>query len=129
MSFTTQEFVEPGSTLSRTSGVLLTWRCSGGLSSVLFPSAGTSCFTSTPRISPGYANLLDEIPTAYIIDHMARVDASGGLHQEPFQALLAVMRDERAWVKISGAERLTADGSPPYDDVVPYAKGVDRGGA
>ena len=72
----------------------------------------------------GYANLLDEIPTAYIIDHMARLDASGGLHQEPFQALLAVMRDERAWVKISGAERLTADGSPPYDDVVPYAKAL-----
>jgi predicted TIM-barrel fold metal-dependent hydrolase len=34
------------------------------------------------------------------------------------------MRDERCWVKISGAERLTADGPPPYDDVVPFARAL-----
>jgi predicted TIM-barrel fold metal-dependent hydrolase len=27
-------------------------------------------------------------------------------------------------VKISGAERLTADGRPPYDDVVPLARAL-----
>jgi predicted TIM-barrel fold metal-dependent hydrolase len=27
-------------------------------------------------------------------------------------------------VKISGAERLTADGTPPYDDVGPFAKAL-----
>ena len=32
--------------------------------------------------------------------------------------------DERAWVKISGAERLTAGGAPPYDDVVPFARAL-----
>lgn len=73
---------------------------------------------------PGYASLLDRMPTPYVIDHMARVDASAGVGQEPFQALLAVMADERAWVKISGAERLTSDGPPPYDDVVPYAQAL-----
>ena len=46
------------------------------------------------------------------------------LGQEPFQALLELMADERAWVKISGAERLTADGAPPYDDVVPFARAL-----
>jgi predicted TIM-barrel fold metal-dependent hydrolase len=73
---------------------------------------------------PHYADLLDRMPCAYVIDHMARVPTDGGVEQEPFQALLELMRDERAWVKISGAERLTADGPPPYDDVVPYARAL-----
>jgi predicted TIM-barrel fold metal-dependent hydrolase len=73
---------------------------------------------------PSYAGLLDRMPCPYVIDHMARVDASAGLGQEPFEALLDLMRDERAWVKVSGAERLTAHGTPPYDDVVPYAQAL-----
>ena len=73
---------------------------------------------------PKYAELLDRMPCPYVIDHMARVDANGGLDQEPFGALLELMRDERAWAKVSGAERLTADGGPPYDDVVPYAQAL-----
>jgi predicted TIM-barrel fold metal-dependent hydrolase len=73
----------------------------------------------------GYGELLDAMPCPYVIDHMARVDATAGLDQEPFQHLLGLMRsDERAWVKISGAERLTAGGPPPYDDVVPYARAL-----
>jgi predicted TIM-barrel fold metal-dependent hydrolase len=76
---------------------------------------------------PAHAAMLDAMPTPYVIDHMARVDASRGLDQEPFQALLALMGDERCWVKISGAERLTAGGEPPYDDVTPFARAlVDR---
>jgi predicted TIM-barrel fold metal-dependent hydrolase len=71
-----------------------------------------------------YASMLDQLPVPFVIDHMARVDAKAGLDQEPFQHLLHLMADERAWVKISGAERLTADGPPPYDDVVPYARAL-----
>ena len=58
-----------------------------------------------------YADLLDRLPVPYIIDHMARIDASAGLDQEPFALLCELVRDERAWVKISGAERLTASWS------------------
>ena len=74
---------------------------------------------------PTYAGLLDALPCAYVIDHMARVDAAAGLDQEPFAALLGLLDDERCWVKISGAERLTATPHhPPYDDVVPYARAL-----
>jgi predicted TIM-barrel fold metal-dependent hydrolase len=73
---------------------------------------------------PRYADLLDRMPCPYVIDHMARVPVTAGVDQEPFQHLLALMRDERCWVKISGAERLTADGPPPYDDVVPFARAL-----
>ena len=73
---------------------------------------------------PSYAELLDRMPCPYVIDHMARIDATAGLDQAPFEALLDLLRDERAWVKVSGAERLTADGTPPYDDVAPYAQAL-----
>jgi predicted TIM-barrel fold metal-dependent hydrolase len=73
---------------------------------------------------PTYAELLDRLPCPFVIDHMARVDATAGLDQAPFVALLELLRDERCWVKISGAERLTADGHPPYDDVVPIARAL-----
>jgi 2-pyrone-4,6-dicarboxylate lactonase len=73
---------------------------------------------------PTYADLLDRMPCPYVIDHMARVPVTAGVEQEPFQQLLELMRDERCWVKISGAERLTADGPPPYDDVVPFARAL-----
>ena len=42
-------------------------------------------------------------------------NGSRDVEQENPFALLELMRDERAWVKISGAERLTADGPPPPD--------------
>jgi 2-pyrone-4,6-dicarboxylate lactonase len=73
---------------------------------------------------PRYADLLAGLPCAFVIDHMARVDAAAGLDQPPFRALLDLLADERCWVKVSGAERLTADGPPPYDDVVPYARAI-----
>ncbi|MGI9611899.1 MAG: amidohydrolase family protein, partial [Acidimicrobiales bacterium] len=73
---------------------------------------------------PDYTELLDRLPCPFVIDHMARVPTAAGVDQEPFQALLELLADERAWVKISGAERLTTDGPPPYDDVVPYARAL-----
>ena len=73
---------------------------------------------------PARAGLLQRLPCPFVIDHMARVPAGRGIGQAPFRALLRLMADERAWVKISGAERLTADGRPPYDDVVPLARAL-----
>jgi len=73
---------------------------------------------------PHHADLLDRMPCPYVIDHMARVPVTAGVAQEPFQQLLGLLGDERCWVKISGAERLTADGPPPYDDVVPFARAL-----
>jgi 2-pyrone-4,6-dicarboxylate lactonase len=73
---------------------------------------------------PAYTSLLERMPCPYVIDHMGRVPVTAGIDQEPFQRLLTLMADERCWMKVSGAERLTADGRPPYDDVVPFAKAL-----
>jgi 2-pyrone-4,6-dicarboxylate lactonase len=73
---------------------------------------------------PRYAGVLDRLPCPFVVDHMARVDAAAGLDQPPFRALLRLLADDRCWVKVSGAERLTAAGPPLYDDVVPYARAL-----
>ncbi len=71
------------------------------------------------------SDLFERLPVPFIIDAMGRVDATAGLDQGPFQYLLGMLRrDERAWVKVSGAERITAEGTPPYDDVVPYGRAL-----
>lgn len=72
-----------------------------------------------------YEDVLDAMPVPYIIDHMARVPATDGVDQEPFQRLLERLDgDERCWVKISCAERLTAGKISPFDDVIPFAKAL-----
>ena len=73
---------------------------------------------------PDYCKMLGGLPCPFVIDHMARVPAAGGIRQTPFEALLELMSNERAWVKISGAERLTTGGRPPYDDVIPFARSL-----
>jgi len=74
---------------------------------------------------PSYSGLLDAMPVPYVIDHMARVPAVDGVHQEPFEQLLQLMQtDERCWVKISCAERLTEAKTAPYDDVIPLARAL-----
>lgn len=72
-----------------------------------------------------YAPVLDAMPVPYVIDHMARVPASAGLEQEAFQRLLErLATDDRCWVKISCAERLTDGKEAPFDDVVPFARAL-----
>lgn len=73
---------------------------------------------------PAHTEMLKHLPCPFVIDHMARVPTEAGLGQAPFQALLSVMANERAWVKISGAERLSTDGPPRFGDVVPYARAL-----
>jgi len=72
-----------------------------------------------------YNDLLDAMPVPYVIDHMARVPAEDGVDQPAFQELLERMRsDDKCWVKISCAERLTSGKVAPFDDVVPLAQAL-----
>jgi 2-pyrone-4,6-dicarboxylate lactonase len=68
--------------------------------------------------------LLARIDVPFIIDHMGRVKAGEGLDQKPFQSLLALYRvNPLAWIKISGAERVSA-GKRPFRDAVPFAQAL-----
>ena len=59
----------------------------------------------------------------FVIDHMGRVDAAGGVEQPAFRALLEMARRENCWVKISGADRVSAAG-PPFHDALPFARAL-----
>ncbi|WP_395673040.1 amidohydrolase family protein [Inquilinus sp.] len=73
---------------------------------------------------PDYAAMLQRLPLPYTIDHMGRVLASDGVRQKPFETLLALLHsDEKCWVKISGAERVSTAG-PPFHDAVPFARAL-----
>jgi 2-pyrone-4,6-dicarboxylate lactonase len=73
---------------------------------------------------PGYGDLLGKLAVPFIIDHMGRVPTKNGIEQPPFQALLSLARNnEKCWVKISGAERMSSAG-PPFTDAVPFARAL-----
>ncbi|MGB7543034.1 MAG: amidohydrolase family protein [Burkholderiales bacterium] len=56
-----------------------------------------------------------------VIDHMGRVDASLGIDQPDFGALLELMRDDRFRIKVSGAERISRKPAP-WEDAIPFAR-------
>lgn len=55
------------------------------------------------------------------IAHFAYQPASAGVAAPGFQALIELMRRGNTWMKISGANRVSATDLPPYDDVKPMA--------
>jgi 2-pyrone-4,6-dicarboxylate lactonase len=60
-------------------------------------------------------------PVPVVIDHMGRIDASLGVDQPAFHALLVLLEDENLWVKVSGIDRISRQG-PPYADAVPFVR-------
>lgn len=70
-----------------------------------------------------YRDFLDRLRVPFIIDHMGRVVAARGPDQEPFRLLLDLLRNELAWVKISGPERVSSSGKP-FHDALPFARAL-----
>lgn len=63
-----------------------------------------------------------EVPMS--IAHFAYQPASAGVKAPGFQGLLELVRRGNAWIKISGANRVSATDLPPYDDVKPMAQAL-----
>jgi len=72
-----------------------------------------------------HAEMFGGLRVPFVIDHMGRVDAGHGLDQRPFVMLLDLMNNPRAWVKISGPERISATGKP-FRDAAPFAAALVR---
>jgi len=58
------------------------------------------------------------------IAHFAYQPATAGVEARGFQALLELVRAGNTWIKISGANRVSATDLPPYDDVQPMARAL-----
>jgi predicted TIM-barrel fold metal-dependent hydrolase len=66
----------------------------------------------------------EKMTTPMSIGHFAYQPATAGIEAEGFQALLKLVRDGNTWVKISGANRVSATDLPPYDDCQPMARAL-----
>ena len=64
--------------------------------------------------------MMRALPVPFVIDHMGRVEAKEGLQQPSFQALLELMKMDKAWVKVCGSERVSSAGAP-FTDSAPFA--------
>jgi 2-pyrone-4,6-dicarboxylate lactonase len=63
-----------------------------------------------------------ELPMS--IAHFAYQPASAGVTAAGFKALIELARRGNTWIKISGANRVSATDLPPYDDVRPMARAL-----
>ncbi len=57
-----------------------------------------------------------------VFDHLGHMPAGKGVRNTGFQTMLAFLREGRAWVKLSGAYRVSAEPRPPYRDVAPLIR-------
>jgi predicted TIM-barrel fold metal-dependent hydrolase len=69
---------------------------------------------------PQLDRLFADFPVDIVLGHLGYMRTDKGLFDPGFQALLHLMRDARAWVKLTGPYRITT-GALPYADVTPYA--------
>jgi 2-pyrone-4,6-dicarboxylate lactonase len=70
-----------------------------------------------------YRDFLGRLRVPFIVDHMGRVEAAHGMDQKPFRLMLELMKNERAWVKVSGPERVSSAGKP-FHDAIPFARAL-----
>jgi predicted TIM-barrel fold metal-dependent hydrolase len=63
-----------------------------------------------------------------VFDHLGHVPTSKGPASPGFRALLALVRDGSAWVKLSGAYRVTGKARPPYGDARPFVEALIEAG-
>jgi predicted TIM-barrel fold metal-dependent hydrolase len=76
-------------------------------------------FLIDARDLPPLPPLAARLPVPFVVDHMGHMPVAAGVDDPGFRTLAALVRDG-AWVKLSGAYRLTDQG-PPYRDTIPFA--------
>lgn len=71
---------------------------------------------------------LGDLPVELVFDHMGHLAPARGTGDPGFQDMLALIREGRAWAKLSGAYHITADRHAPYGDVLPFAREIVAAG-
>ncbi len=73
----------------------------------------------------GLADVFASLPGTIVFDHMGRPDVSKSPYGTEFDRFMTLMAENNnSWAKVSCPERLSQEGPPGYDDVVPFAKRV-----
>ena len=67
---------------------------------------------------------LRDLPVPIVFGHFGYVPIRYGAAAEGFAALLQLMRQGRAWVKMTGPYRISGQSQPPYGDIAPFVSAV-----
>ncbi len=65
---------------------------------------------------------VQRLPVPVVIDHLGHMPCAKGVNHPGFLALCRLLASGNAWVKLSGAYRITSGKLPPYTDVLPFAR-------
>lgn len=68
--------------------------------------------------------LVERLRVPAVFDHLGHVPAYKSVGNPGFQNLLALVREGRAWVKLSGTYRSTSHLATPYDDTRPFVEAL-----
>jgi 2-pyrone-4,6-dicarboxylate lactonase len=82
------------------------------------------CIHSDRQSLPELLPLLKRLEVPFVLDHMGRVAAGDGTDSGVFRELLALRDHGRAWIKISGIDRISSSGKRPYNDGRPFVKAL-----
>lgn len=78
-----------------------------------------------PEDLEGIEPFLKSVPVPVVIDHMGLAPPGEGTEGPYFRRLARLLEDDKFWVKLSAAERLSEQG-PPYADVDPIARALSE---
>jgi 2-pyrone-4,6-dicarboxylate lactonase len=74
---------------------------------------------------PELYDFFTALPTTVVVDHMGRPDVSKAVDGPEFQLFVKLMRENpNFWCKVTCPERLSLEGPPHYNDVVPFAQHI-----
>lgn len=76
-----------------------------------------------PQVLAGLEPAIRETPCIIVVDHMGLPDASAGVGQPGFQALLRLLKSKNLWVKLAGADRITRS-TGRLRDAVPFMRAL-----
>ncbi len=85
----------------------------------------TQVFVSASRLF-ALKELLQNLPTPLVIDHLGLPDPAHGVEQAGFQWLLSQLQRGHCWVKLSGSYRLQGALAPHYLVAQPFAQALLR---
>jgi len=71
----------------------------------------------------GLADTFPSLPAPIVIDHFGLADAGSGTDQAGFPTLCDLLAQDRCWVKVSAAYRISKN-EPDYPDATPIAKAL-----
>jgi len=74
---------------------------------------------------PNLAKVFENFPVDLVFGHFGYSHAKHGTHDEGFQGLLDLLKNQQAWVKMTGPYRI-CDGDLPYSDMRPFNDAVIR---